>query len=324
MSEPPPAAARIVAAGRGLSSALTARSSSPIETGREWAGAFTSYIGITSEELPKAVAGCWASAFSVDALERQGQTGIEPGSVPMAVLVQPFIDPVVGGVAEIARDGTLRVEAIAGSPARILQGWERGVVATGRPGQRWEGAEAISLIGLDTLGELETALDAAFERYGYSRCEWGVAGSLWILQLGMVARPVLSHDGLPKAASGRIAAGVWGPLAVAVVERGVKSRGVPAAPGVGVGLRHHVAGRDAPGPPDGAVVTAPSALPHLSQLIWNAAALVTDRGSPMAHVFEAARSLGIPAVCGVDLGSDVDQIIAVDGYSGVVSTLPLI
>jgi phosphoenolpyruvate-protein kinase (PTS system EI component) len=64
-------------------------------------------------------------------------------------------------------------------------------------------------------------------------------------------------------------------------------------------------------------------VPHLSQLIWDAAGLVTDGGSAAAHVFESARSLGVPAVCGVDPGGDLDQIVAVDGYSGVVATLPL-
>lgn len=322
ISEPAPAAAQIVAAGRALSSALAARSSSPTEKEGEWAGAYTSYLGITPEELPKAVAGCWASAFSVAALERQHQTGIEPGSIRMAVLVQASIDPAVGGVAEISRDGILRVEAVAGSPARILQGWERGVVATRRPGQGWEGVEAIGLIGMETLDKLGTALDAALERYGYSRCEWGgVAGSAWILQLGTVASPLLCGDDLLGAAAGRT--DLWDPRAAAVVfGQGVKTRGVPAAPGVGVGVRHHFAGGDSSGR-RGAVITAPSALPSLSQLIWSAAGLVTDRGSPMAHVFEAARSLGVPAVCGVDLGSEVDQIVAVDGYTGVVATLPL-
>jgi pyruvate,water dikinase len=72
------------------------------------------------------------------------------------------------------------------------------------------------------------------------------------------------------------------------------------------------------------VVTAPQAQPHLSQLIWEAAGLVTDLGSPMAHVFETARSLGVPAVCGVDLGPEAGEIVAVDGYSGVVAVVPVI
>jgi phosphoenolpyruvate-protein kinase (PTS system EI component) len=51
--------------------------------------------------------------------------------------------------------------------------------------------------------------------------------------------------------------------------------------------------------------------------------LVTESGSPAAHLFESARSLGVPAVCGVSSGETDDEIVAVDGYSGVVSTTPL-
>jgi phosphohistidine swiveling domain-containing protein len=386
-SEPIRDAARVEAAGRELSAYLAVRSSSPLETDGEWAGAFTSYVAITPEELPKAVAGCWASAFTVDALERQLHAGIEPGTVPMAVLVQPSIDPTLGGVAEISPDGTLRVEAVAGSPARLLQGWERGVAATRRSGEGWEGAGAVAVVGTAMLDEIGAALGEAWRRFGFTRCEWGVAGSLSILQLGRTARreptltpartttsaaliPVVQAlmatpgalgrelvlpwavsglpvsgrqpvgggdlldlstpelraalDRRPVTAPGRVGTRTWEPLAAAVVlDHGVSHQGVAAAAGIGVGLRHHSDGRGGNAPLPRAVVTAPVARPDLSQLIWDAGGLVTDLGGPAAHVFETARSLGVPAVCGVDLGSKVDQIVAVDGYSGVVSTLPL-
>lgn len=362
-SEPVPGAARIEAAGQELSARLAVRSSSRLETDGRWAGAFTSYIGIAPAELPKAVAGCWASAFSVDALDRQLQVGIEPGSAPMAVLVQSSIDPVAGGVAEISLDGTLRVEAVSGSPAPLLQGWERGMAATRRPGEGWEGAEAVALVGTALLDEVGAALGEAWQRFGFTRCEWGVAGSLWILQLGRsapampapgsvrittsaVLMPLVQAliAGLPVSgppqpvgggellelstpkltARGRVGMRVWEPLAATVVlDHGVSHQGVAAAAGIGVGLRFRSDGEGGQGPPRRAVVTAPVALPNLSQLIWDAAGLVTDRGSPGAHVFESARSLGVPAVCGVDLGPVTDEIIAVDGYSGVVATLPL-
>jgi hypothetical protein len=339
ISEPVPDSVRIEATGRELSGSLAVRSSSPLETDGTWAGAFTSYIGITPEELPKAVAGCWASAFTVDALERQLRAGIERGSVRMAVLVQPAIDPLVSGVAEISSEGVLGVEAVAGSPAPLLQGWERGRAATRAPGEGWKGAEALGLVGRSLLDEIGAALGEAWQRFGFSRCEWGVTDSLWMLQLGRPVRAGSARPSAPTTTSaaliplvktlqeelpveGRIRA--WEPLlAAAVLDHGVRHQGIAAAAGVGVGLRHHVDGRGSQTPRLRAVVTAPLALPNLSQLIWNSAGLVTDRGSPAAHVFESARSLGIPAVCGVDLGSEADQIVAVDGYSGVVAVLPL-
>lgn len=306
-SEPIAAAELIIDAGRELAPTLAVRSSYPLESSGYWAGAFTSYIGIAPEELPKAIVGCWASAFSVDALGRQSQVGIAPGTVPMAVLVQPAIEPGVGGVAEVRPDRSLWVEAVAGSPAGLLQGSERGVVAT--KGESWQGADAIALIGAETLDHLGAVLAIVNERYGYDRCEWGFASSLWILQLQKM-------EGLEPSAweSSKLAA---------VLAQGVRYQGIGVANGVGIGRRHHVNGEDPKAPPAGAVVTASTALPSLSQLIWGAAGLVTDRGSPAAHVFEAARSLGVPAVCGVDLGPATNQIVAVDGYSGIVATLPV-
>ncbi len=471
-SEPVRGAAAIEAAARDLSVVLTVRSSSPGETDGQWAGAFTSFLEVTPEELPKAVAGCWASVFSVDALERQPRAGIEPGTMPMAVLVQPWLELTVGGVAEISPGGTLRIEAMAGHPAPLLQGWERGAVATRAPGQLWEGIEAISRFGVELLDEVGAVLVTARELFGFDRCEWGVdAGTLWILQLGAIAHPEptdapartstppeliplvqalmiapgtlgtelvlpwalagppssgstrpiadgdvldqarrLSEDltsqvwGLPAAeamprarsllarlrgpipavdiatihrlslpepdqasllistihaidellfargtiprrglawhmstaelrtaldgesvaAPRRIGMSVWGPLAAAVViDHGAVHQGLAAADGIGAGLRHNADGAAMEGPPPRRVITAGPARPDLSQLLWDAAGLVTHLGSPAAHVFESARSLRVPAVSGVDLGSGRDQIIAVDGYSGIVATLPL-
>ena len=234
-SEPIPAANLVIDAGRELSATLAVRSSSPLESSGYWAGAFTSYIGIAPEELSKAIAGCWASAFSVDNLARQAHIGIEPGSVPMAVLVQPAIVFEVGGVAELSSDGSLRVEAVAGSPAGLLQGWDRGVVAT--KGERWEGVEAIALIGAETLNELGKMLEIACARYGYDRCEWGVASSLWILQLQKMEKRE------PSAwESSQLAA---------VVAQGDRYQGMPVAAGIGIGPRHHVDGADPQAPPVG-------------------------------------------------------------------------
>jgi pyruvate,water dikinase len=326
---PVPAAVEIENAGRALGAILAVRSSSPLEGDGLWAGAFTSYTGVAPDELPKAVAGCWASVFSVDAVDRQTRLGFEPGSVPLAVLVQPAIHPTVGGVAEISPEGAVTVEAVAGSPAPLLQGWERGVVTTRDPAGAWDGD--MTLIDSEMLDELAAALVASQDRFGFNRCEWGVDGSLWIMQLGTMTafgpapqRVVTTSPDLITVVQASVGGSraIESHLAGAVVlDHGVRHQGVPASPGVGVGLRHVAGGVS---PPPRAVVTAPQALPHLSQLIWEAAGLVTDLGSPLAHVFETARSLGVPAVCGVDLGPEAGQIVAVDGYTGVVAVVPVI
>jgi hypothetical protein len=471
MAESVPEADEIVAAGGELAGSLLARSSTLLEGGGEWAGAFASYVGISPEELPKAVAGCWASAFSVDALGRQVAGGLEPGSMAMAVLVQPAIAPVCGGVAEIESHGTIVVHAVGGSPVSLLQGWERGVTARRPAGEGWKGEEAVALASEEVLDELASVLEGAADRFGVNRCEWGISDRLWLLQLSTAPRPApvgprsreptpaeliplvravaaapgvlgdelvlpwalgglpwplptypvgpgdLVHhavdirdrlvsrvwgrtpeeavriagevlrrlqgpdpaaevdvirnldppdldeaaelmsiitelgrrlaaqgafpdhravwhlsvvnlgavlDGDPVPAPQRVGVGRWEPLAAAVVlDHGEVSQGTPAAAGIGAGLGFQVVGVAGPMPAHRAVVTAGRPLPRLSQLIWDAAGLVTGTGSPAAHVFETARALGVPAVCGVDIAGDDDVIVAVDGYSGLVATLSL-
>jgi hypothetical protein len=148
------------------------------------------------------------------------------------------------------------------------------------------------------------------------------ARSAWHLSPAEVRKALRGES---VAAPTRIGVGHWEPVVAAVVlDHGTTHRGFPAAGGIGAGVRFDTAPTpDSGNPPHRSVVTAPHAVPYLSQLIWDAAGLVTDGGSTAAHVFESARSLGVPAVCGVDPGGDLDQIVAVDGYSGVVATLPL-
>ena len=72
------------------------------------------------------------------------------------------------------------------------------------------------------------------------------------------------------------------------------------------------------------VLVAPLPLPHLAPLLWHSAALVSTGGSSGAHLFEVARSLGVPAAIGVDptVSGGAGSLVAVDGNSGVVSILP--
>jgi phosphoenolpyruvate-protein kinase (PTS system EI component) len=74
------------------------------------------------------------------------------------------------------------------------------------------------------------------------------------------------------------------------------------------------------------VIAARHPTPDLAPLLWDAAAVVTTGGNPGAHLFESARSLGLPAVCGANLvetiGSETDltgKAVAVDGTTGAVS-----
>ena len=441
-AEPVPFADDLVARGARLGDALVARSSAIIESSGEWSGAFTSYLDLSPTDLPRAVTGCWASAFSVAALERQEAARVEPGSFPMAVLIQPALDPVAGGTAMIEEDGSIVVIGVKGSPAALLQGWSQGLEARRNGEGSWAGDELVDLLGRETLDEIAAALDGARAAIGANRCEWGLDGQVWLIQLAesqVPARPLnalshptdprllpivrvvvraagrlgeelvipwalgglptaepyvgklpddaiarayelrdslvaevwalpveqalevarscmatlLGHDPLsalevvgnlrppdPERASSlwslaqrlvrddpapRRGFGRWEPfVAWVVLDAGTRQQGIGAGPGVGAGIS---TGKY---PPDGldtnyrprAVIVASQPIPNLAPLLWDAAGLVTESGSPAAHLFESARALRIPAVCGVALPPG-EQIVAVDGHDGYVSTLPL-
>ena len=435
-------------AGR-LGDRLVVRSSSRLEAGGEWAGAFTSYVDIGAAEVATALRGCWASAFGVDALRRFTAAGVEAGSAPMAVLIQPAVTPEAGGAARL--DGEV-VEIVGGlgSPVAVLQGWEPGLVAQVGPDGRVTGAEAMRVLGDTTIALVAAAVREAASRTGATAAEWALAdGRIVLLQLGVAPRarlperrpaldalrdplamaigrlvrrmsrsleslvlpwaiaaptPVLDFlDASPAgssvtwdraaigAAAARLTAQVWGdagprPGAVLADLRGAAPEtalarirslpspdlelaraviaaiggqpadradpalgrrglgrwepysaavalanaapivGIPASGGLGAGrmawLPMHAVGfrpRD--------VLVAPRPLPHLAPLLWDAAGVVTLGGGPGAHLFEAARALGIPAVTGIDgeaLGprSPRDVCLAVDGWTGEAFAIP--
>ncbi|MDH5504095.1 MAG: PEP-utilizing enzyme [Acidimicrobiia bacterium] len=182
----------IMDAARALGDPLVVRSSSVLEAGGEWAGAFTSYLDIHPEEAPKAIRGCWASAFTVHTLDRYAAADLAPGSIPMAVLIQPALAPDFGGVARLV-DGEVTVTGVAGSPAPLVQGWDPGAHGRVSASGIVTGESAIDLMGPDLIGAVSAALRTAYELIGANSCEWAaVDGEVTLLQLMQVEeRPSL-------------------------------------------------------------------------------------------------------------------------------------
>jgi len=140
------------------------------------------------------------------------------------------------------------------------------------------------------------------------------------------ASRLLAHldESLSPSHATRLGLGRWEPFVASVVlAMGEHHAGTAASPGIGAGVRAHIDNPDAiAGYRRRSVVTAPQPVPNLAPLLWDSSALVTETGSPAAHLFESARALGIPAVCGVGL-SATDLIVAVDGSNGIVATIPM-
>lgn len=137
----------------------------------------------------------------------------------------------------------------------------------------------------------------------------------------------LSPDDLERAAGGRVAPprtghDRWEPFVFSVTEdRGRRLVGRTASPGIGAGRAFPLDPSSWMVPPLRRVLVVSTVMPQLASLLWGAAGLVARTGSEGAHLFEVARSLGVPAVLGVDPGPAVDGVVTVNGDDGTVSVL---
>jgi hypothetical protein len=182
-----PLVAELEEAGRALGGRLAVRSSTPVEVSSDWAGAFSSYLEIRPEEMAVALRGCWASAFTVDALGRAERAGVTPGTIPIAALVQAELEPAAGGKAELDGEGAVVVTGTTGSPAALMSGWERGWRARVGP----NGVEGdADVVGVASLGELAKLTRALQRATGDDLLEWIWSGDrAFVVQCGRRSRP---------------------------------------------------------------------------------------------------------------------------------------
>jgi hypothetical protein len=217
--------AEIRQAASRLGTSLAVRSSSILEGEGEWSGAFASYLDVAPAEMQAAIAGCWASAFTVANLGRFAAVGLEPAAAPMAVLIQPVLRPEYGGVARLDHNDDVEVIGIKGSPASLVQGWESGVRAVVGPGGEVDGfADAVAYLGEELIQTVARQLRAACRLTGANASEWGVSGgNLWFLQLSKRVIPTLKPARAHPVSDsrlvdlGRLARRYPGPLGEALV-----------------------------------------------------------------------------------------------------------
>jgi hypothetical protein len=440
----------LASAVASMGGSVVVRSSSPLEADPHWCGAFATYLDVGIDDVEAAVRGCWASVFTRDALARGAHLHVDPAAVGVAVLIQPWMAFVGGGVAAIEPDGGIAISATRGAPADLVSGRDAGVSIRVSADGTSDGDALPEGFTSDMVGSVGRLMRRVRESLGDDTIEWGWAsGGVALLQAGRsrpgtdVAAPAPSPrrrryppvaarlalaaasypgsfgerwvlpwafalDRLPRPApvdvhdvaaavseserlsselgawvwdvaahrveaetgssfrailgpdpfdelarlstfrppdparaarllgllsaigealplAGRLpAAGRhrWEPFVFSVAEdRGRALVGRSAAPGIGAGPSFVLDGSSWVAPPPRRVLVVSAAVPQLASLLWDAAGLVARSGSAGAHLFEVARSLGVPAVIGVDLGDEDGRVVAVNGHDGTVSVL---
>lgn len=192
-----PAVAEAFRRAGGEQQDLVARSSSVVEdtAASSMAGQFESVIGISGlDAFTKAVAAV------LDSRERAGAA-----DQPIAVLVQPLIDPAYGGVLfgvdpVTGRSDRRVVSAVTGGPERLVSGEVNGsryLLDTAGKALDFEANDGpqLPVTHLARLAGLSAQVERAFGRP--QDVEWAIAhdGHLWLLQ----SRPVTTEiRGVPQ------------------------------------------------------------------------------------------------------------------------------
>ena len=109
--------------------------------------------------------------------------GIEPGTIPLALLVQPEVSPQWSGVARF-EGSSVTIDAVQGPPAPLVQGWATGVRAVVHDDGAIKGE--VDRIGPARLGALADLMRVARLAVGATTAEWAwTAAGVTFLQLGI-------------------------------------------------------------------------------------------------------------------------------------------
>ncbi len=258
----------------------------------------------------------WPWAIGIDHLS---PAGAAPTNLPRSTLVQKIHT----GAARLQKDrwGTTR------SVATVEQAWSE--LRNGDSSTMMELVSRHPSVDLAAasalLRKLQDLAHALCDTGAIPRPDW-----MWRIDPDTLHQPP-DPVGSPV---GRTGIGLWDPFIYGVIASlGETVSGYPAAGGWGAGRLRLIRNADDVAwfsPRD--VIATSLPIGNLAPLLWNAAGLITEGGSPGAHLFEVAEWLGVPAVCGVDVGKWIgdtarrpgtqeDPIVAVDGNLGRVVVL---
>jgi phosphohistidine swiveling domain-containing protein len=202
MDTDPKQLARLPRLAAELAETLVVRSSSPLEDTGVWSGAFTSFLDVAPHEVLTAVKGVWASALSEDVLGRLARAAPEGAAAGLAVLIQPAIQPAYSGTARVGASGEVAVVVVAGPPARLTAGWDRGEVARVAAGGGVTGVAAVALAGDRLLSRVADLARRVRRELGDNAVEWAALGADVVLLQSRAGAAARDPADLPTTPAG--------------------------------------------------------------------------------------------------------------------------
>jgi hypothetical protein len=190
---------------------LVVRSSSPLEAAPEYAGAFASYVGVTTSETATAVRGVWASALIERSLADGGPVNTGDAESPrMGVLLQPQVHPLFSGTARVSGGHGVTVVAVKGPPAPLLGGWAHGDTATVDAAGAVRGRAAVELAGVHVIREVAELACRVLLAIGDGLIEWAATDRGLVLLQANRAAPLRSAPEPSRGVQARVPAAAAG------------------------------------------------------------------------------------------------------------------
>lgn len=319
-----------------------------------FAGQQESYLNVTGEEsVILKVQECYASTFTDRAIYYRTKKNFDHLEVKLSAVVQMMVFSEASGVmftVDVANgdDTQVMIEAAWGLGEYVVQGvvtpdcyWvkkdtleilRKDVVAQEVLWARKKGGgceeqtvppekQNIQVLSDQQIKELAEYAIAIEKHYGnYMDMEWGLDenGKLWLLQ----ARPETVWSRRNKNGKGTAQA----EEAIAVQERNVLVKGLPASPGRVSGKVHVIMDpADIDQFQQGEILVTEMTAPDWVPAMKKALAIVTDSGGMTCHASIVSRELGIPCIVGTKSRGEAatnalktGMEITIDANNGVV------
>jgi len=291
------------------------------DTGVSHAGIYLTELNINRALLPESYRWVVASAFSIRSVAYRFKYGYTSDQARMAVGCLKMIEPKFSGILFTRPIDNFQADKIAvsvtsGLADHLARGKMNAEEITIAPSEIKAG---ISALGKNLLEDLYMAARLIEKHFGQPQdIEWAIDehDTLFILQ----TRALASRT--PDSGAAEMPPEIDAPILL--------EGGHTACPGTAGGEVCLVRGDDDLETfPAGGILVAPHSAPGFSMAMNRAAAIITDRGSPIGHMAILAREFGVPTIVGLE-GASVKLTpgtsITVDAgnrriYQGIISGL---